>query len=159
MYILPDTLGVNLIAAISGALLGGGTSAFLGLFKNDFTPTSKSVLADFDLIGPGDVVFPLSPAVYASGIYRDRNDGWGSDLVAADAFFAIAPPPIPVTAYGWIMSTTNPASDLLASGRFDAPFVFDAFFRGFGGQVQALVANLSAAESVKVMLPDFQTPG
>jgi len=131
MKIWPDASLQEIILALEldTTLFPGGFD--LRLYTNDFTPTRASVLADFTELTAVEVpgYAPTNPTW--NGTPFRKPDGSWEDWTDQNAFIAAGgPPPAPITVYGWFLADAG-GTALAASGRFAAPFVFQADGDGF----------------------------
>jgi hypothetical protein len=158
MNVVPDSIMSQVLTAI---LLRLGTAVtglvHIHLFKNNFTPTKNSILADFTELTNVDVPgYAASPANWFAGVpHRLPTGAWEApDSLADPSFVATGPPPAPIVVYGFFATDSTDAI-LLGSGDFTTPYTFQKTGDGFVLEALPLLIQ-SDGVTLTVTLPDMQ---
>jgi len=117
--------GASVIAADSETF-NGGVSNKLFLVGNDFTPDASLTLADLTFLS-GDGLSEKTGVAGAPGLTWDSAMGvWGISVsfTGGTSFICVVPADPVKTAFGWAL-VNDDVGELLATGKFDEPIVFD----------------------------------
>lgn len=100
-----------------------GATILVHLFKNNFTPTPASVLADYTEMTSGDFPGYASIPITGTGTPFINAQGNAEQVFSDPVFQPASDPPTPITVYGYFvtMHPTIGSDSLIYGVRFDAP--------------------------------------